>query len=68
MANRVGSDEVRVLLEAALGLRKPKSAYSALVRCEVCFEMRNLDEMNPIFDPDDPEEGFLGWECMEHDL
>lgn len=72
MANRVGRDEVRALFEAVLGLRNPDNGPSTLVRCEICFERRPLDEMNPIWatddDPEDPEGGFLGWECMEHDL
>jgi hypothetical protein len=68
VANRVGRDEARVLYEAILGLTNPGKGVTVLIRCEVCFKQRTLDEMNPIFDPDDLDDGFLGWECWEHDI
>jgi hypothetical protein len=60
--------EVRTLLKQILRQLSGPEARSSQVRCEICFAQRSIDEMNPIFDPDDPEEGFLGWECWEHDV
>lgn len=60
--------EVRALLKQVLRQMAGPEGRSSQVRCEICFASRPIDEMNPIFDPEDPEEGFLGWECWEHDI